>query len=329
MTHHPHVHFIVPGGGLSLDGNTWVASRPDFLVHVKVLSALFRRLFLDKLLVLYRQQRLSFFGKLKSLEHPRAFKRLIARLRHRKWYVDARAPFSGPHAVLKYLSVTPTASPSLTHDSSPSMNTTSPLNGKTTEQSRKTVTKLCPSTRLSLSDDSSSTSCPQAFIALGITDSLPMLSAHTTSTKYDDYSTSSHLRRKTTKTLSSHHHPIGCCVPLAAKPCASSMSSTPLMYRSIVGGDRRDLQALPVNLVCYGVSPTRDRPPPRVATTPLYTASAESACSTHHCIDSKPTPSHSLSTHPALHLPPSLHKITPPRPQIPIAQTSFFHASLP
>ena len=104
MTHHPHVHFIVPGGGLSLDGNTWVASRPDFLVHVKVLSALFRRLFLDKLLVLYRQQRLSFFGKLKSLEHPRAFKRLIARLRHRKWYVDARAPFSGPHAVLKYLS---------------------------------------------------------------------------------------------------------------------------------------------------------------------------------------------------------------------------------
>ena len=104
MTHHPHLHFIVPGGGLSLDGNAWITSRPDFLVHVKVLSALFRRLFLDKLLQLYAEQRLCFFGKLKSLHHPRAFKRLLARLRHRKWYVDVRAPFSGPAAVLKYLS---------------------------------------------------------------------------------------------------------------------------------------------------------------------------------------------------------------------------------
>ena len=80
MTHHPHLHFIVPGGGPSLDGNTWVSSRDNFLVHVKVLSALFQRLFLDKLLALYREQRLSFFGKLKSLEHPRAFNRLLARL---------------------------------------------------------------------------------------------------------------------------------------------------------------------------------------------------------------------------------------------------------
>ena len=104
LTHHPHAHFIVPGGGLSLDGHSWVASRPDFLVHVKVLSTLFRRLFLDKLLQLYAEQRLSFFGKLKSLEHPRAFKRLLARLRHRKWYVDASAPFSGPRAVLQSLS---------------------------------------------------------------------------------------------------------------------------------------------------------------------------------------------------------------------------------
>ena len=104
MSHHPHAHFIVPGGGLSLDGNTWVASRDDFLVHVKVLSARFRRVFLDKLLALYREGRLSFFGKLSALQHPRAFKRLIARLRHRKWYVHARAPFAGPKAVLAYLS---------------------------------------------------------------------------------------------------------------------------------------------------------------------------------------------------------------------------------
>ena len=104
MTHHPHLHFIVPGGGLSLDGKTWVASRDDFLVHVKVLSALFRRLFLERLLALYREERLSFFGKLKPLQHPRAFKRLLARLRHRKWYIDARPPFAGPAAVLQYLS---------------------------------------------------------------------------------------------------------------------------------------------------------------------------------------------------------------------------------
>ena len=104
LTHHPHLHFIVPGGGLSLDGNAWVSSRDNFLVHVKVLSALFRRVFLDKLLALYAEHRLSFFGKLTSLQHSRAFKRLIARLRHRKWYVDARPPFAGPAAVLKYLS---------------------------------------------------------------------------------------------------------------------------------------------------------------------------------------------------------------------------------
>ena len=103
MTHHPHLHCIVPGGGLSLDGHRWIGSRPRFLVHVKVLSARFRRLFLDKLLALYREQRLSFLGQLKALQHPRAFKRLVARLRNRKWYVDARPPFAGPGAVLAYL----------------------------------------------------------------------------------------------------------------------------------------------------------------------------------------------------------------------------------
>ena len=104
MTHHPHLHCIVPGGGFSLDGYRWIGSRPRFLVHVKVLSARFRRLFLDKLLALYREQRLNFFAKLIPLEHPHAFKRLLARLRNRKWYVHARPPFAGPDAVLAYLS---------------------------------------------------------------------------------------------------------------------------------------------------------------------------------------------------------------------------------
>jgi hypothetical protein len=104
LTHHPHVHFIVPGGGLSPNGKSWLASRDDFLVSVKVLSVLFRRLFLDKLLQLYAEGQLLFFGKLTALQHPRAFKRLVARLRKRRWYVDAREPFAGPKAVLAYLS---------------------------------------------------------------------------------------------------------------------------------------------------------------------------------------------------------------------------------
>jgi hypothetical protein len=104
MTHHPHLHCIAPGGGLSLDGTHWVASRDDFLVHVKVLSARFRKVFLDKLLELHREGQLSLFGKLNALHHPRSFAQLIHTLKHIDWYVDARAPFSGPAAVLHYLS---------------------------------------------------------------------------------------------------------------------------------------------------------------------------------------------------------------------------------
>jgi hypothetical protein len=104
MTHHPHLHCIIPGGGLSLDGNRWVACRPSFFLPVKVLSARFRNVFLDKLLAHHREGRLAFFGKLIALQHPRAFNQLIDSLKHTDWYVDARAPFAGPAAVLEYLS---------------------------------------------------------------------------------------------------------------------------------------------------------------------------------------------------------------------------------
>ena len=104
MTHHPHIHCIVPGGGLSLDGTHWVASRPHFFLPVKVLSRRFRRVFLDTLCALYRTGRLAFFGHLHYLHDPRAFEQLIAPLRDLDWYVDARAPFAGPAAVLEYLS---------------------------------------------------------------------------------------------------------------------------------------------------------------------------------------------------------------------------------
>jgi hypothetical protein len=104
LTHHPHIHMIVPGGGLSKDGNRWVACKPGFFLHVRVLSRLFRRLFLEGLLALYRAGGLSFFGKLAGLVEPDAFATYLAPLRKTEWVVYAKPPFGGPEAVLAYLS---------------------------------------------------------------------------------------------------------------------------------------------------------------------------------------------------------------------------------
>jgi hypothetical protein len=104
MTHHPHLHCIVPGGGLSLDGQRWVACRPTFFLPVRVLSRLFRRLFLERLVELHAGGQLAFFNKLHTLENPQTFARFLAPLRNTEWVVDARAPFAGPGAVLEYLS---------------------------------------------------------------------------------------------------------------------------------------------------------------------------------------------------------------------------------
>jgi hypothetical protein len=104
LTHHPHIHMIVPGGGISLDGPRWVSSRPGFLLPVRVLSKLFRRLFLTHLLELHAAGRLAFFGNHAGLREERVFQRLIAQLRKKNWVVYARPPFAGPQAVLAYLS---------------------------------------------------------------------------------------------------------------------------------------------------------------------------------------------------------------------------------
>jgi hypothetical protein len=95
---------IVPGGGISLDGDRWVSSRPAFLMPVRVLSKLFRRLFLTRLLELHTAGRLAFFGDHAGLREERAFTHLIARLRKKNWVVYAKPPFGGPEAVLAYLS---------------------------------------------------------------------------------------------------------------------------------------------------------------------------------------------------------------------------------
>jgi hypothetical protein len=104
MTHHPHVHMIVPGGGIAPDGSRWISSRPAFLLPVRVLGNLFRRLFLIRLVALHEADRLAFFGSTAHLTERRAFLRHLAAVRKKRWVVYAKAPFAGPEAVLAYLS---------------------------------------------------------------------------------------------------------------------------------------------------------------------------------------------------------------------------------
>jgi hypothetical protein len=104
LTHHPHIHMIVPGGGISLDGTRWVSCRPGFFLPVRVLSRLFRRLFLEKLLAAHADGRLTFFGAHVALADPDAFAAYLAPLRNTEWVVYAKKPFGGPQAVLAYLS---------------------------------------------------------------------------------------------------------------------------------------------------------------------------------------------------------------------------------
>ena len=104
LTHHPHVHMIVPGGGISPDGQRWVSCRPGFFLSVRVLSRLFRRLFLEKLVVAHQAGRLSFFGEHAHLAEAQSFAAYLAPLREAEWVVYAKRPFGGPEAVLAYLS---------------------------------------------------------------------------------------------------------------------------------------------------------------------------------------------------------------------------------
>ena len=104
LTHHPHVHGIVPGGGLSPDGTRWIACRRGFFLPVRVLSRLFRRRFLDALAAAHRAGQMRLFGEYAALAEPNAFGRWMAPLRHCEWVVYAKRPFAGPEAVLAYLS---------------------------------------------------------------------------------------------------------------------------------------------------------------------------------------------------------------------------------
>jgi hypothetical protein len=104
LTHHPHVHMIVPGGGISLDGARWISCRPGFFLPVRVLSRLFRRLLLERLLAAHDARRLQFFGDHAPLAERHAFAAHLVPLRKAEWVVYAKRPFGGPEAVLAYLS---------------------------------------------------------------------------------------------------------------------------------------------------------------------------------------------------------------------------------
>ena len=103
LQHHPHVHCVVPGGGPSLDGTRWIACRPGFFLPVRVLSRLFRRLFLEQLQAAFEAGDLGFFGALAEFADPIAFARRLRELRRVEWVVYAKPPFGGPAQVLAYL----------------------------------------------------------------------------------------------------------------------------------------------------------------------------------------------------------------------------------
>src|SRR3954465_2802634 len=103
LQHHPHVHCLVPGGGLSPDGRRWVSCRSGFFLPVRVLSRLFRRLFLEKLRAAFDAGRLALFGALARLADGAAFTRCLAELRRTEWVVYSKRPFAGPAAALAYL----------------------------------------------------------------------------------------------------------------------------------------------------------------------------------------------------------------------------------
>src|SRR5262245_22238767 len=174
LTHHPHVHMIVPGGGLSRDGAQWVASRSNFLLHVNVLARLFQGKMLAMLMHAHAAGQLKFFNTHAGLADKRTFKRFIAPLRHIKWVVYCKAPFAGPKQVLRYLSrYTHRVSPSRTAASLRPTTTRLRSVGKTIASTARVAGRRCGFTRTSSSGASCCTYYPKASTASATTGSWP------------------------------------------------------------------------------------------------------------------------------------------------------------
>src|SRR5262245_17331042 len=169
LQHHPHVHCIVPGGGLSPDGKRWIAGKRGFFLAVRVLSRLFRRLFLQAIERLHAAGALQFFTDLGALKHADVFRTYLAPLRKTEWVVYAKKPFAGPRQVLAYLArythrVAIANSRLLDLD-----RPTSASAGKTIGRTAISSTKSCASTSASSCAASCSTSCQPASIEFATT----------------------------------------------------------------------------------------------------------------------------------------------------------------
>jgi hypothetical protein len=103
LLHHPHLHCVVPGGGIAPNGERWISCRPGFFLPVRVLSRLFRRLFIAQLQLAFDHGELQFFNSLEALRNRVAFAKYLAPATRAKWVVYAKAPFGGPKQVLEYL----------------------------------------------------------------------------------------------------------------------------------------------------------------------------------------------------------------------------------
>jgi hypothetical protein len=138
LDHHPHIHCIVPGGGISADGKRWVACRLGFFLPVRVLSRLFRRLFLEKLGAAFKAGDLGFFGALAGLAHPAVFARRLAELRRLEWVVYAKPLSPAPRRCSPISAATRTALRSPTAGSSHSLGVRSASAGATTAITTRT-----------------------------------------------------------------------------------------------------------------------------------------------------------------------------------------------
>ena len=193
LTHHPHVHMIVPGGGLSADGARWVASRFNFLVHVNVLARLFSGKMLAMLTDAHDAGQLKFFNTHAGLAGKKTFKHFIAPLRHIKWVVYCKAPFAGPKQVLRYLSrythrVAISNRRLIAADDPASRSA-----GKTIASTVRAAGRRCGFTRTSSSAAFCCTCCPRASTASATTGSSPAPTAPRTSRRPAHSSTSPRL----------------------------------------------------------------------------------------------------------------------------------------
>ena len=221
LTHHPHVHMIVPGGGISFDGARWVASRSDFLVHINVLAGLFRGKMLATLMEAHDANQLTFFNTLAGLADKKTFKRFIAPLRRISGWSIARRHSQGPSRYYAISPVTPIASPSRTAASLQPTTARLRSAGKIIASTAPIAGRRCGFTRTSSSAASSSTCCPKASTASATTGSLPTPTAPRTSRPPAHSSTSPRLpppRKSHRISLPTRHV---CCLALARAVAAA------------------------------------------------------------------------------------------------------------